>query len=175
VTALAVARRADVAPASDDALVQEGVRWLVTHVNTDGGWGDTPDSVSNISTTALVWAALAFGPAEDVASAAAGAEAWIARAAGSSEPPRLAAALDGPKLSWRARDAGTPWLSLRVVLRRGGAVVEHRLRRTNLRGTRPVPLDLTKRWHVTVVAADSSGNRSRVVLGQLGGESRLSL
>src|ERR671914_729298 len=64
VTALAVARRANVAPASDDALVQEGVRWLVTHVNTDGGWGDTPDSVSNISTTALVWAALAFGPAE---------------------------------------------------------------------------------------------------------------
>jgi squalene-hopene/tetraprenyl-beta-curcumene cyclase len=93
VTALAVARQADVTAASDDALVIEGVRWLVTNVNGDGGWGDTPDSVSNISTTALVWAALAFGHREDVESATAGAEAWIARAAGSSEPPHVAAAL----------------------------------------------------------------------------------
>jgi squalene-hopene/tetraprenyl-beta-curcumene cyclase len=93
VTALAVARQAEVTAASDDALVIEGVRWLVANVNTDGGWGDTPDSVSNISTTALVWAALAFGHRADVESATAGAQAWIARAAGSAEPPRLAAAL----------------------------------------------------------------------------------
>jgi squalene-hopene/tetraprenyl-beta-curcumene cyclase len=93
VTALAVARPPDVTAASDDALVIEGVRWLVANVNADGGWGDTPDSVSNISTTALVWAALAFGRREDVESATAGARAWLARAAGSSEPPRLAAAL----------------------------------------------------------------------------------
>jgi squalene-hopene/tetraprenyl-beta-curcumene cyclase len=93
VTALAVARQAEVTAASDDALVIEGVRWLVANVNADGGWGDTPDSVSNISTTALVWAALAFGHRADVESATAGAQAWIARAAGSAEPPRLAAAL----------------------------------------------------------------------------------
>jgi squalene-hopene/tetraprenyl-beta-curcumene cyclase len=93
VTALAVAGRAAVSPASDDALVKAGIRWLVTNVNADGGWGDTTDSVSNISTTALVWAALAFGRADDVESAAAGAEAWITRAAGSSQPIRLAAAL----------------------------------------------------------------------------------
>src|SRR5687768_14339917 len=61
VTALAVARRADVSPASDDALVSQGIRWLVRNVNADKGWGDTTDSISNISTTALVWAALAFG------------------------------------------------------------------------------------------------------------------
>ncbi len=36
----------------------EGVRWLVSHQNVDGGWGDTPDSLSNISTTTLCWAAL---------------------------------------------------------------------------------------------------------------------
>jgi squalene-hopene/tetraprenyl-beta-curcumene cyclase len=93
VTALAVARRADVARASDEGLVNDGLRWLVTNVNADGGWGDTTDSISNISTTALVWAALAFGSAADVESAAAGAEAWITRAAGSSDPIRLAAAL----------------------------------------------------------------------------------
>ena len=93
VTALAAARRASVSPSSDDALVSAGIRWLVTNVNADGGWGDTPDSTSNISTTALVWAAMAFGGGEAVQSAAAGAEAWISRAAGSSEPSRLAAAL----------------------------------------------------------------------------------
>ena len=93
VTALAVARRANVSPASDDALVLDGIRWLLTNVNADEGWGDTPDSVSNISTTALVWAAMAFGPADDVQSAVTGAEAWITRAAGSSQPTRLAAAL----------------------------------------------------------------------------------
>jgi squalene-hopene/tetraprenyl-beta-curcumene cyclase len=90
VTALAVAKPAD---ASDDPLVIEGIRWLVTHANADGGWGDTTDSVSNLSTTALVWAALAFGRRGNIESAAAGAEAWIARAVGSSQPPRLAAAL----------------------------------------------------------------------------------
>jgi squalene-hopene/tetraprenyl-beta-curcumene cyclase len=93
VTALAVARRADVSPASEDPLVIDGIRWLVSNVNADGGWGDTPDSVSNISTTALAWAALAFGEGNDVALAAAGAEAWIRRAAGSSQPTTVAAAL----------------------------------------------------------------------------------
>jgi squalene-hopene/tetraprenyl-beta-curcumene cyclase len=93
VTAFAVARRANVSPPSDDALVTAGIRWLIAHVNEDGGWGDTPDSVSNISTTALVWAALAFDPADGAVSAAVGAEAWIRRASGSSRPERLAAAL----------------------------------------------------------------------------------
>lgn len=32
--------------------------WLMKHQNPDGGWGDTIDSPSNISTTTLCWAAL---------------------------------------------------------------------------------------------------------------------
>jgi squalene-hopene/tetraprenyl-beta-curcumene cyclase len=38
--------------------VEAGRRWLVDHQNADGGWGDTVRSRSNISTTAIVWAAL---------------------------------------------------------------------------------------------------------------------
>ena len=38
-------------------LQQAGLKWLNDHVNEDGGWGDTSISFSNISTTALVWAA----------------------------------------------------------------------------------------------------------------------
>jgi squalene-hopene/tetraprenyl-beta-curcumene cyclase len=40
--------------------VRAGVAWLVAHQNEDGGWGDTTRSRSNISTTALVWAACAL-------------------------------------------------------------------------------------------------------------------
>ena len=38
--------------------VGSGIAWLVEHQNADGGWGDTVRSGSNISTTAIVWAAL---------------------------------------------------------------------------------------------------------------------
>jgi squalene-hopene/tetraprenyl-beta-curcumene cyclase len=92
VTAFAAARRAGVG-SIDTSLIDGGVRWLLTHVNPDGAWGDTPDSVSNISTTALVWASLAFGNGPQVEFAAAKAESWIARAAGGEGPERLAAAL----------------------------------------------------------------------------------
>jgi squalene-hopene/tetraprenyl-beta-curcumene cyclase len=92
VTAFAAARRAGV-DSIDGALIDKGLRWLLTHVNSDGGWGDTPDSVSNISTTALVWAALAFGSGPQVEVAAGRAQSWIARAAGGEGPERLAEAL----------------------------------------------------------------------------------
>ena len=46
------------------ALVARGAAWLAAHANTDGGWGDTPDSRSNISTTALAWGALNVAPAD---------------------------------------------------------------------------------------------------------------
>ena len=90
-----------------------------------------------------------------------------------TEPPRLAASLTGQTLSWRARDAGTPWLSVRVLLRRGGALVEQRVRRARLAGAQVLGLDPAERWHVTLVAADTSGNWSRVVLGHVGGATRL--
>src|SRR5688572_17791205 len=41
-----------------ERLIAAGLRWLTTHRNQDGGWGDTEKSRSNISTTALCWAAL---------------------------------------------------------------------------------------------------------------------
>ncbi|NBV86626.1 MAG: squalene--hopene cyclase, partial [Verrucomicrobia bacterium] len=49
------------AAAEDLARLQRGLRWLAAVQNPDGGWGDTVRSHSNISTTALVWAA--FGAA----------------------------------------------------------------------------------------------------------------
>jgi squalene-hopene/tetraprenyl-beta-curcumene cyclase len=80
--------------ARDAALADAGVRWLVGHQNADGGWGDTVDSPSNISTTVLCWSAL--GPNEsrtDVRFAAGRAADWIARAAGGLAPDVLADAI----------------------------------------------------------------------------------
>src|SRR3712207_8069000 len=54
--------------------------------------GDTTRSFSNISTTALCWAALTVG-SDDAAAAVARAEAWLTRAAGSLDPAALATAI----------------------------------------------------------------------------------
>lgn len=35
-------------------LIFDGLRWLCRNQNDDGGWGDTPESLSNIATTMLV-------------------------------------------------------------------------------------------------------------------------
>ncbi len=52
VIALALVDRERHAP-----LLRRGLDWLAAHANPDGGWGDTIQSKSNISTTTLAWAA----------------------------------------------------------------------------------------------------------------------
>jgi squalene-hopene/tetraprenyl-beta-curcumene cyclase len=54
--ALSVAQRESSFHAPPTVL-RSGLNWLVHQVNQDGGWGDTILSISNISTTALCWAA----------------------------------------------------------------------------------------------------------------------
>src|SRR5437763_4384794 len=36
-----------------EPLIDRGLRWVAAHQNADGGWGDTRQSFSNISTTML--------------------------------------------------------------------------------------------------------------------------
>ena len=61
-TATAVTALAAVDRESHREAITGGLRWLAAHANPDGGWGDTVRSRSNISTTALCWAA--FGAAQ---------------------------------------------------------------------------------------------------------------
>jgi squalene-hopene/tetraprenyl-beta-curcumene cyclase len=78
----------------DGDLVQRGIEWLLDHQNEDGGWGDTDRSFSNISTTVLGWAALAFAArGEVVAAAERRAEAWLTNAGGGVDPSTLAKAI----------------------------------------------------------------------------------
>ena len=96
-TALAAKALAD-GDAADRALAEAGAAWLVGHVNADGGWGDTPESVSNLSTTLLARAALSNIlnrrlPADRVAEALGRTEAWIAERTGTLSPEAIARAL----------------------------------------------------------------------------------
>ncbi len=77
------------------AAVDAGVAWLTDHQNDDGGWGDSVRSRTNISTTAIVWAALAaIAPNELKARAAVErAGRWLHHAAGSSSPGALRSAI----------------------------------------------------------------------------------
>ena len=77
------------------ALARGGGAWLVRTQNGDGGWGDTTDSPSNISTTALCWAALTVAETSDSPYGAAleRVHNWMRRAAGSLDPRPLADAI----------------------------------------------------------------------------------
>jgi squalene-hopene/tetraprenyl-beta-curcumene cyclase len=91
--ALAQVRRNAPAPtdaARIDALVRGGLAWLRRTQNDDGGWGDTVRSFSNISTTALCWAALSLDetPGDAVCGRAA---AWLEKAAGGRRSPETLA------------------------------------------------------------------------------------
>jgi squalene-hopene/tetraprenyl-beta-curcumene cyclase len=74
-----------------DPLAGTGLDWLEHTQNPDGGFGDTIHSVSNLSTTALCWAAFSItgrkGAAEDRM------VAWMRRAVGELEPEALVKAL----------------------------------------------------------------------------------
>ncbi len=73
-------------------LIEGGRHWLAEHQNQDGGWGDTIKSFSNISTTALGWAAMA-GCAASLSPSEKAAEAWLERQVGSLEPAQVAEAI----------------------------------------------------------------------------------
>ncbi len=73
--------------ATFDRPIRMGLDWLSANNNADGGWGDTTRSLSNLSTTALGWAA--FGAANGAQGrdqvTVRRAEQWLARKIGVSE------------------------------------------------------------------------------------------
>lgn len=88
VTALAITDRAAYAEP-----IAAGLRWLVATQNADGGWGDTVLSKSNISTTALCWAAFGAAQADEANHAAVSrAEEWLGVAADAQPLPPQALA-----------------------------------------------------------------------------------
>ncbi|MCI0432337.1 MAG: hypothetical protein L0271_01620, partial [Gemmatimonadetes bacterium] len=94
VLALAITDRAR-SSATFERFVSSGTRWLLVNQNTDGGWGDTVRSRTNISTTVIAWAALSFLDSGDTdhRRAVARAESWLGGAAGGAGPVALRTAI----------------------------------------------------------------------------------
>ena len=76
-TATAVVALKTVDPVAHAERIARGMQWLADHANADGGWGDTAISKSNISTTALVWAAA--GSREETNQVKTRAAEWLAK------------------------------------------------------------------------------------------------
>ena len=75
-----------------EKLCDHGRAWLARTQNSDGGWGDTPISLSNISTTALGWAAFAQRE-EQYPEVGRRCAEWLEKAAGRLDPKVLARAI----------------------------------------------------------------------------------
>lgn len=50
---------------SAEDRVSSGYQWLISNINNDGGYGDTPESISNVSTSMLCYAAVHFCQTEE--------------------------------------------------------------------------------------------------------------
>ena len=80
-----VSRNSFGAAVSDElpSLVTRGLTWLASHQNSDGGWGDTTKSLSNISTTMLAHAVFhATGTVDQYEQTVGAAEDYIDRIGG---------------------------------------------------------------------------------------------
>jgi hypothetical protein len=85
-----------------------------------------------------------------------------------TQAPTVSASLVGRRLYWRGSDDASPWLALRVVLRRTGAARTLSLGAERFRGSALLRAPLGA-WAATLYASDSSGNTTRVALGPLPG------
>jgi len=72
--------------------IAAGARWLCENQNTDGGWGDTTLSKSNLSTTLLCWSALHL-VGQKSSPAVESANGWITAQVGSLAPATIAKAV----------------------------------------------------------------------------------
>ncbi len=82
-TATAVSALAMADPVRFESMITAGVDWLAANQNADGGWGDTTDSPSNLSTTMLARAAIRLAQGESALGTGMGrSDQWIRQAAG---------------------------------------------------------------------------------------------
>ncbi|OGV62231.1 MAG: hypothetical protein A2283_20320 [Lentisphaerae bacterium RIFOXYA12_FULL_48_11] len=92
-TSLAVFALASVDRQKYSNNVECGLKWLADNVNADGGWGDTPDSVSNMSTTALCWSAFSIADPVVYGRITDNTGRWLKERSGSLKPDDISAAI----------------------------------------------------------------------------------
>jgi hypothetical protein len=82
------------------------------------------------------------------------------------EPPEITATVTRRRLTWEAKDPGTPWIRLTLHLRRGARHKVFSLGVRSLSGKARIDVPRGA-WRATLVAGDSSGNRTWAQLGEL--------
>ena len=113
--------KVQLADAPRQAAICNGLRWLAEHQNADGGWGDTTLSFSNISTTALCWAAFGAVPGAEAkwSETVRRAEAWLAGKCSVSSvqgsDPKPAAA-EAPTENWKLNTEHSPVLDRSAII-----------------------------------------------------------
>ncbi|MEO6788032.1 MAG: prenyltransferase/squalene oxidase repeat-containing protein [Chthoniobacteraceae bacterium] len=139
-TATAVVALANVDSARHAALICGGLRWLAEHVNADGGWGDTTRSKSNISTTALCWAAFGAANADsEYPTVVQNAEAWLRECGTGVTPVGQAGILPGG--GGKASSASDEYRAGRPVAPQAGSLCHDYAWRTDL-----LPAAITHRY-----------------------------
>jgi squalene-hopene/tetraprenyl-beta-curcumene cyclase len=69
--------------------IRRALDFLLSDQNADGGWGDSPESPSNLAATLLAWSALNLAPTGDADAA----EEWLRRTVGGLTAAEIGAAL----------------------------------------------------------------------------------
>ncbi len=83
-----------------------------------------------------------------------------------TQPPQLTAVRDGVWVHWGAEDPGTPWLKLRVALRRGSVLRLLYLGKRPLGGLVRLRLPPGS-WEIRLIAVNSAGKKASVALGSV--------
>ena len=77
------------------SLIYRGLEWLSENQNVDGGWGDTVESPSNLSTTLLCYSAMSMPKRPACCDTSVSrTEAWLRQTVGNLEPEAIAEAVD---------------------------------------------------------------------------------
>jgi squalene-hopene/tetraprenyl-beta-curcumene cyclase len=117
------------------SLVDRGLQWLCENQNADGGWGDTVDSPSNLSTTMLCYSALAIPDGPSACSRCVEkTELWLLHKVGSLDPQSLTAAVEAQY--GRDRTFSVPILTMCALAGRLGQG------RDAWKRVRPLPFEL---------------------------------
>ena len=134
-TATATFALAQVDAARHRALIDRGLQWLCDNQNDDGGWGDTVQSPSNLSTTMLCYSALAIPDAPPACrDAIEKTESWLQQTTGTLDPHALAQAVD--RQYGKDRTFSVPILTMCALAGRLGPGPQV------WRGIRPLPFEL---------------------------------
>ena len=78
----------------NQSKIIKAIEWLCTNINNDGGWGDSPESDSNLSATLLAWSALSIVKSQPKYSDTINkCEKWLSTIIGKLEPQRIIEAI----------------------------------------------------------------------------------